>query len=256
MSTRSTIAILNRDGSNESIYCHFDGYPEHVGKVLLENYNTTSIVQALMRLGDLSILGPVMAPAGGSKHSYNKPIEGVTVAYRRDRGETECLAKRCESFDLLLKSFAAGDCGAVYLYIYDVTGEAWYYAECNNPMSLHKLSWKRCGVNTMPKTPKEMRKPCLGPSLDPINRHRSKAPKAPKNLAWDDSYEEEPEVKESTPKAPKAANEVVFNLKKLVYEDKVDNTQTLTELSAQLVELRDTMNVAFNNISKTLLKLK
>jgi hypothetical protein len=207
MSTRSTIAILYPGGNNESIYCHYDGYPEHVGKVLLENYNSTSIVQALMRLGDLSSLGPLLVRPSGQPHSYYAQCKDVTVAYRRDRGETDCLAKRSPSLNLLLKGFAAGDNGADYLYIWHVDDEAWYYAESSHPKSLHKLSWKRCGANT-------------------------------------------------TPKAPKAANEVVFNLKKLVYEDKVDNTQTLTELSAQLVELRDTMNVAFNNISKTLLKLK
>ena len=50
--------------------------------------------------------------------------------------------------------------------------------------------------------------------------------------------------------------EVMFNLKKQIYENKVDNKQAITDLSVQLIELRDTINVALNNISKTLLKLK
>ena len=39
MSTRSRIGMINPDGSVSSIYCHFDGYPEGVGKTLHDNWN-------------------------------------------------------------------------------------------------------------------------------------------------------------------------------------------------------------------------
>jgi hypothetical protein len=71
MSTRSRIAIQNQDGSVTSIYCHFDGYIDGVGKILFENYHLTKTEQ-LIALGDISSLG--------------KTIED-TVAYARDRGE-------------------------------------------------------------------------------------------------------------------------------------------------------------------------
>jgi hypothetical protein len=72
MATRSRIAIENQDGTVTSIYCHFDGYIDGVGKTLQENYNTREKMEQLIALGDISSLG--------------KTIE-ETVAYHRDRGE-------------------------------------------------------------------------------------------------------------------------------------------------------------------------
>lgn len=57
MSTRSRIGIQNKDGSIESIYCHFDGYYEGVGRMLVENYTDESTVRELISLGNLSSLG-------------------------------------------------------------------------------------------------------------------------------------------------------------------------------------------------------
>jgi hypothetical protein len=42
MGTRSTIAIQNADNTVTGIYCHWDGYVEHNGKILNENYTTES----------------------------------------------------------------------------------------------------------------------------------------------------------------------------------------------------------------------
>ena len=85
MATRSNIGIVNEDGSITGIYCHFDGYPEYVGKMLLNHYNNDDIVNGLMNLGDLSILSENMNPT--VPHSFNNPQKGVCVAYGRDRGE-------------------------------------------------------------------------------------------------------------------------------------------------------------------------
>ena len=38
MATRSTIAMKTPEGKIRAIYCHWDGYPEHNGKMLLDNY--------------------------------------------------------------------------------------------------------------------------------------------------------------------------------------------------------------------------
>lgn len=56
MSTHSTIAIDNNDGTYTSIYCNWDGYPTGVGKELVTNYNSIPAANALMELGDLSSL--------------------------------------------------------------------------------------------------------------------------------------------------------------------------------------------------------
>lgn len=86
MATRSRIAIEKEDGSVESIYCHWDGYPEHNGQVLLDCYSNREKTQALIDLGDISSLAPHLTADG--PHTFQNPEKGVVVAYGRDRGET------------------------------------------------------------------------------------------------------------------------------------------------------------------------
>lgn len=57
MATRSIIAVKNDDESYDAIYCHWDGYPDGVGKTLRENYNTLLKAHELIGRGDLSSLG-------------------------------------------------------------------------------------------------------------------------------------------------------------------------------------------------------
>ena len=57
MSTRCRIGLRNEDGSITSIYCHHDGYPDYVGRVLVENYKTEDKIKKLLELGDISRLG-------------------------------------------------------------------------------------------------------------------------------------------------------------------------------------------------------
>ena len=107
MATRSTIGVLNTDGSVTAVYCHWDGYPENNGKLLIENYATENAVRGLIELGSISSLGPKI----GEKHPFSKfendsgdhPLvgaakearialaerEGWTTFYGRDRGETD-----------------------------------------------------------------------------------------------------------------------------------------------------------------------
>jgi hypothetical protein len=56
MSTRSRIGYQNEDGTVTSIYCHFDGYPSHVGKVLVTDFNTLEQAKELVSLGNVSYL--------------------------------------------------------------------------------------------------------------------------------------------------------------------------------------------------------
>ena len=102
----------------ESIYCHFDGYPEGVGQTLLDHWTTLAKVNRLIKLGDLSSLGSEI----GKKHDFDTHLpdywgtrdqyehlpedeqtafrlkleaesasgKGWCLAYRRDRGEKDC----------------------------------------------------------------------------------------------------------------------------------------------------------------------
>jgi hypothetical protein len=56
MATRSTIAVQHTDGTISQIYCHWDGYLEHNGKILLTHYSTLEQVENLVQHGDMSVL--------------------------------------------------------------------------------------------------------------------------------------------------------------------------------------------------------
>jgi hypothetical protein len=86
MSTHSAIVLANNNGYT-GIYCHSDGYIGHVGRILKKYYSELSKVQELINLGDLSRLYKNIKPKDGEKHSFDKPVPDVTVAYHRDRGE-------------------------------------------------------------------------------------------------------------------------------------------------------------------------
>ncbi len=88
MATRSRIAIEKEDGTVESIYCHWDGYPENNGEILVNYYTDEKKVQSLIDLGDISILAPNVEADPHTRHTFNDPVDGVVVAYGRDRGET------------------------------------------------------------------------------------------------------------------------------------------------------------------------
>jgi len=85
MSTNSSISIRTEDDKIKTIYCHWDGYIEHNGRLLQKYYNIQYKVKALIELGDLSFLDKHSSQPEG--HSFKHPIKGHTVAYGRDRGE-------------------------------------------------------------------------------------------------------------------------------------------------------------------------
>jgi hypothetical protein len=116
------IAARNRDGSFTSIYCHWDGYPAHVGLVLRDHYATEAKVRALLALGDLSSLGPEL----GERHPFDDRTHPAwTTAYGRDRGEAGCEARTSPDVDALRQ--ATQDCGGEWLYVW--TGHGWQAAE-------------------------------------------------------------------------------------------------------------------------------
>lgn len=121
MSTNSRIGILNKDGTTETISCHWDGYPEHQMPILTVHYDTAEKVMALLALGDISILGGRLAPDADEPHSFDKPADGVTVAYHRDRNEPPQPSIRHRSIDGL----KAADWGIDWIYLFDAENGAW-----------------------------------------------------------------------------------------------------------------------------------
>jgi hypothetical protein len=87
MGTRSDIIVQRTDGKWHRIYCHWDGYLSHNGKLLFENYNSQKKAEALVAKGDMSSLGEKYSKPKG--HTFDKPVNGYTVYYGRDRGEKD-----------------------------------------------------------------------------------------------------------------------------------------------------------------------
>ena len=56
MATRARIGILNPDNTVTSVYHHWDGYPEWLGKKLVEKFNSEEDALNLMNLGDMSCI--------------------------------------------------------------------------------------------------------------------------------------------------------------------------------------------------------
>jgi len=55
MATRSRIGIELQDGSILSVYHHWDGYPQWLGRILETHYNTKEKVADLIDGGDMSV---------------------------------------------------------------------------------------------------------------------------------------------------------------------------------------------------------
>ena len=85
---RANIARIHPDGSGEFIYLHF-GEPLEYGTILLEHYQTDEHIQALLDMGNLSSIGPVI----GEKVDFDKVAHSNALrhqqclAYHRDRNE-------------------------------------------------------------------------------------------------------------------------------------------------------------------------
>jgi hypothetical protein len=94
MATRSTIALEFADGTVGQVYCHWDGYLDHNGKILQESYSNPFILRDLIDLGDLSSLAPMI----GTKHDFDTRVEGVCTFYGRDRGEDNVNARYYKDF--------------------------------------------------------------------------------------------------------------------------------------------------------------
>jgi hypothetical protein len=74
MSTHAAIIQHTEAGDYRGTYLHYDGYPDHAGRILGEHYTSDEAVAALIDLGDLSGIG-------------STPEK--TIAYHRNYGEAK-----------------------------------------------------------------------------------------------------------------------------------------------------------------------
>ena len=101
MSTRATIACKQDDGRYKVIYLHFDGYPDHAGRVLKENHTTLDSARTLVAGGDIRSLANDGAP-----ERFTDGNRAVVMPTRA-----------------ALHEFAR-NCGAEYIYVFE--DEGWH----------------------------------------------------------------------------------------------------------------------------------
>lgn len=112
MSTRSRIGLELSDGSVLSVYHHWDGYPEWLGRILKTHYNSKSLAEELIDGGDMSccwtderwdetgvkgVYGPQYYSQRGDDHSPRLDdnltqylCDGEEYAYLYRRGKWVC----------------------------------------------------------------------------------------------------------------------------------------------------------------------
>jgi len=120
MGTRSRIGVMHGDKC-KSIYCHWDGYLAHNGKILLEHYDSAK-ANYLVALGDISSLDRNVEIPEGVQHTFNDPAKGITTFYGRDRKENGCEFAVDHTFEDFMKR--VDGCGAEYYYI--MRDGVWY----------------------------------------------------------------------------------------------------------------------------------
>jgi hypothetical protein len=116
MGTRSTIALEFADGTVEQVYCHWDGYLAHNGKILAGHYINPFKLKELLALGGFS--------------SLEATVEGTkATAYHSARGE-ELMINKFKDFE----DYKANHQYEEYEYILrQVDGKAvWFVADHDN----------------------------------------------------------------------------------------------------------------------------
>lgn len=107
MGTRSRVAVMHGDVC-KSVYCHYDGYLDHTGRVLLENYDST-LANALIARGDNS--------------GVQETVEEMN--FYADRGEEDVSWQVAHTFEEFLEQ-VEGCCGEYYYVMRDGV----WYAGC------------------------------------------------------------------------------------------------------------------------------
>jgi hypothetical protein len=111
----------------DGVYCHFDGYPSHVGKMLKDYYQDESKIDSLISLGNMSYLDKEIFPHS-ENHSYKTPDYEVSVFYGRDRGESHHESARAISptLDLIYEILAFSSITHDADYTYVRVNSVWF----------------------------------------------------------------------------------------------------------------------------------
>jgi hypothetical protein len=104
MGTRSRVAVMHGDVC-KSVYCHYDGYLDYTGRILLSHYDSTAANELIAR-GDNSGVKETLAE----------------MNFYSDRGEEDVSWQVAHSFEEFLEQ-VEGCCGEYYYVMRD---GVWY----------------------------------------------------------------------------------------------------------------------------------
>jgi hypothetical protein len=104
MGTRSRVGVMHGDVC-KSVYCHYDGYLEHTGRILFKHYDSTLANQLVAR---------------GDNSGVQETIEEMN--FYSQRGETDVDWKAAHSFEEFLEQVEG--CGCEYYYV--MRDGVWY----------------------------------------------------------------------------------------------------------------------------------
>ena len=130
MGTRSLIGKQLSDGSILGVYCHWDGYVENNGRILVNHYQDREAVKDLIDGGSMSSLRTthtwesgimkdddnnyILDENGQTQYTHTRDAQPL---YHTERGEE--LNVEHTSFD----EFVSGDLGGEeYAYLFDLNG--------------------------------------------------------------------------------------------------------------------------------------
>jgi hypothetical protein len=98
MSTRAAIGYERADGTVVAIYSHYDGYPQHVGKILKEHHSNDCAVYSLLE--------------GSQIRNFDN--DGTVCRFGEGDGEAEVSEDKEEAIY-----------GYDYLYLWDFDTQKW-----------------------------------------------------------------------------------------------------------------------------------
>jgi hypothetical protein len=121
MGTRSTIALEFADGTVQQIYCHWDGYLEHNGQILLKHYSNPFKLRDLIDMGAISSLCATIEATKETAYHFSRGEELVINKFK----DIEEYYKECqgEEYDYILSLNWQGK-AQWYVRYYD-TQENW-----------------------------------------------------------------------------------------------------------------------------------
>lgn len=123
MGTRGYIAKQVGPDAYLTIYSCIESYPEHTGKLLLENYSNPEMVDKLVALGDIWRLEKSLDPNPDIQHDMEKKQDDVVLSFSRDAGETGCQAEM-----MTLDELDDINSSIQFVYVYTLDNSWRYFA--------------------------------------------------------------------------------------------------------------------------------